>query len=148
MQTTIRRVILALLMALLPAGIARADETTTLLFTTNNAPTTPSNAQFMRPWAERINAAGKGAIKIDVRDGTVISDLSNYYDRVMSDVVQISWGMLNTVGGKFRFTALDVASLPFMARSSEEGSVALWRLYRSRCSTPNMPTSIRSCSSP
>ena len=35
----------------------------------------------------------------------------------------------NDVSGKFPRS--DVGSLPFMARSSAEGSAALWRLYRS-----------------
>ena len=120
--------ILVLAAISLGAEFARADETT-LLFATTNIGTTNYNVQFMHPWAERINADGKGALKIDVRDGTAIANFSNYYDRVMSDVVQISWGLQNTVAGKFPRS--DVATLPFMARSAEEGSAALWRLYKS-----------------
>lgn len=108
------------------ANLSRADEAS-LMFATTNIGTTNYNVQFMHPWAERINADGKGVLKIDVRDGTAIANFSNYYDRVMNDVVQISWGLQNTVAGKFPRS--DVASLPFMARSSEEGSAALWRLY-------------------
>jgi TRAP-type transport system periplasmic protein len=119
--------VLAGMMMVMVVSAARAAETT-LTFATNNVPTTNSNVRFFHPWAERINEDGKGVIKIDVRDGTVISNYANYYDRVMSDVVQISWGILDTVGGKF--ARADAASLPFMAQSSEEGSVAFWRLYR------------------
>lgn len=110
------------------ARSAAADEAT-LMFATTNAGTVNVNAQFLHPWAERISADGKGIIKIDVRDGTAIANFVNYYDRVMSDVVQISWGLQSTVAGKFPRS--DVATLPFMARNAAEGSTALWRLYQS-----------------
>ena len=114
--------------ALLACSAARADEQS-LMFATTNIGTTNINTLFMHPWAQAINDEGKGVIAIDVRDGTVIANNANYYDRVMSGVVQISWGLQSTVAGKFPRS--DVATLPFMARSSEEGSVALWRLYAS-----------------
>lgn len=123
--TRIKAPLLAVVLAV--AASAAAAEETTLMFATTNIGTTNYNAQFLHPWAEKINAAGKDVLKIDVRDGTAIANFSNYYDRVMGDVVQISWGLLNTVAGKFPRS--DVATLPFMARSAEEGSLALWRLY-------------------
>ncbi|HEX4194505.1 MAG TPA: TRAP transporter substrate-binding protein DctP, partial [Stellaceae bacterium] len=43
-------------------------------------------------------------------------------------VVQISWGLLSTVAGKFPRS--DVATLPFMAKSAADASQALWRLYK------------------
>ena len=110
------------------ASFASADETT-LMFATTNIGTANYNAQFLHPWAEAINRDGAGVLKIDVRDGTAIATNANYYDRVMSNVVQISWGLQSTVAGKFPRS--DVGSLPFMANSSEEGSVAFWRLYKS-----------------
>src|ERR1700685_1958463 len=119
---------LIVLLAVLGAiGTARADEPT-LLFATTNAPTTRLNMQFLHPWAEAINADGKGAVQIDTRDGTSIANFENYYDRVTSNVVQISWGLLSTVAGKFPRS--DVATLPFMAKSAADASQALWRLYK------------------
>jgi TRAP-type C4-dicarboxylate transport system substrate-binding protein len=120
--------ILAVLASAVSVPIAAAEETT-LVFATAAAGDTHPNTQFLHPWAERINDAGKAVLKIDVRDGVAIATTANYYDRVMADVVQISWGLQSTVAGKFPRS--DVATLPFMARSSEEGSVAFWRLYKS-----------------
>jgi TRAP-type C4-dicarboxylate transport system substrate-binding protein len=109
------------------AGSARADPTT-LLFATTNTPTARLNAQFLHPWAEAINADGKDVLQLDIRDGTAVVNVANYYDRVTTNVVQISWGLLSTVAGKFPRS--DVATLPFMAKSAADGSQALWRLYK------------------
>jgi TRAP-type C4-dicarboxylate transport system substrate-binding protein len=98
------------------------------MFATTNVPTAHLNAQFLHPWAEAINQDGKGILRLDIRDGTAIANVANYYDRVTSGVVQISWGLLSTVAGKFPRS--DVATLPFMAKSAADGSQALWRLYQ------------------
>ena len=115
------------LAALCGARLAAADETT-LIFATANAGESHPNALFMHPWAQAINADGKGVLNIDVRDGTAIANATNAYDRVLDDVIQIGWILQNDVAGKFPRS--DVATLPFMARSSAEGSTALWRMYK------------------
>ncbi len=129
-----------LMAALLAAGATRAEERV-LMFATTNAPSTRLNIQFLHPWAEAINQDGKGVIQIDVRDGTAIASVANYYDRVTTGVVQISWGLLSTVAGKFQ--RVDVATLPFMAKSAADGSQALWRLYKPVCWAMNSRISIR-----
>ncbi|HEY3916349.1 MAG TPA: TRAP transporter substrate-binding protein [Stellaceae bacterium] len=116
------------LAVLLVSRVASADETT-LIFATANPGDTHPNALFMHPWAQSLNADGKGVVQIDVRDGTAIANATNAYDRVLDDVVQIGWILQNDVAGKFPRS--DVGTLPFMARSSAEGSTALWRLYQS-----------------
>ena len=119
--------LLVLLAAVVAIPAARADERV-LMFATTNVPTAHLNAQFLHPWADAINADGKGIVQLDVRDGTAIANVANYYDRVTSGVVQISWGLLSTVAGKF--PRADVATLPFMAKSAADASQALWRLYK------------------
>jgi TRAP-type transport system periplasmic protein len=116
-----------LLAVLLATGAARAEERV-LMFATTNAPTAHLNVQFLHPWAEAINQDGKGVVQLDIRDGTAIASVANYYDRVTTGVVQISWGLLSTVAGKF--PRADVATLPFMAKDAADASQALWRLYR------------------
>ncbi|HEY3918970.1 MAG TPA: TRAP transporter substrate-binding protein [Stellaceae bacterium] len=123
MRALLRLGVLLAVLAAAPA--ARADERV-LLFATTNVPTAHLNAQFLHPWAEAINADGKGAVQLDIRDGTAIANVANYYDRVTTGVVQISWGLLSTVAG--RFPRAEVASLPFMAKTAADGSQALWRL--------------------
>jgi TRAP-type transport system periplasmic protein len=110
------------------ARSATADQVT-LIFATGNGADTHPNSLFMHPWAQSITADGKGIVGIDVRDGGVIANATNAYDRTLDDVIQIGWTLENNVPGKF--VRSDVATLPFMARSSAEGSIALWRLYKS-----------------
>jgi TRAP-type C4-dicarboxylate transport system substrate-binding protein len=107
---------------------AAADETS-LIFATANPGESHPNALFMHPWAQGINADGKGVLNIDVRDGSVIANATNAYDRVLDDVIQIGWILQNDVSGKFPRS--DVGTLPFMAHDSAEGSTALWRMYQS-----------------
>jgi TRAP-type transport system periplasmic protein len=116
------------LVTLLGLRDAAADETTWIFATANPAESHP-NALFMHPWAQAINADGRGVLSIDIRDGSAIANATNAYDRVLDDVIQIGWILQNDVAGKFPRS--DVATLPFMARSSAEGSTALWRMYQS-----------------
>ena len=110
------------------AGAARAEEVN-LLFGTTLPAQVHLNVRVLHPWAERVNAQGKGIVHIDVRDGSEIANLGNFYSRVQDDVIQISWGLRSAIGGKFPRTA--VGGLPFEVEKAEIGSVALWRVYKS-----------------
>jgi TRAP-type transport system periplasmic protein len=108
-------------------GMARAEET--LIFGTSTPPNTHISLRVFHPWAEKINQEGKGIIHIDVRDGFTLSNPSNFYSRVLNDVIQIGWGSNSGVAGTFPRT--EFSTLPFQAENSEQGSVAFWRLYKS-----------------
>ena len=115
------------------AGVSLAvpahSQETTLIFATVNPPSAHLTVNVLVPWAQRVNERGKGIVRLDIRDGLTLANLGNAYDRVLTDVVQIAWGTHSAVGGKFRKT--EVIALPFVAPvSAEEGSVALWRLYK------------------
>lgn len=112
----------------LAAGAAKADELN-LLFGTTLPAQVHLNVRVLHPWADRINDQGKGLVHIDVRDGSEIANLGNFYSRVQDDVIQISWGLQSAIGGKFPRTA--VGGLPFEVDKAEVGSVALWRVYKS-----------------
>jgi TRAP-type C4-dicarboxylate transport system substrate-binding protein len=121
----------AALMAAAFASVAHpaSAQETTLIFTTLTAANGPLAAQMLIPWAERINERGKGIVHIDVRNGLTLANFTNFYSRVMDDVVQISFGTHSNVGGKFPRT--NVAALPFESDKADTTSVALWRLYKS-----------------
>ena len=108
---------------------ARAQEPPTLLFGTTNPPQIPVNGQIMHPWAKRINEQGKDVVRIDVRDGPTLANFSNYYDRVISDTVQISWGIQSYIAGKFVGSL--APGLPFTSDKAEDASVAYWRMIKS-----------------
>jgi TRAP-type C4-dicarboxylate transport system substrate-binding protein len=125
-----RKIILAAAVtAGLVAGgaVAKAEEVH-LLTTSIALPNTPAS-QMMHEWADRINAAGKGAINIDVRDGFALVNSRNFYERLTGDVIQISFGSLNYEVGKFPLC--QVMGLPFVFDSGEEASAVFWRLYKS-----------------
>jgi TRAP-type C4-dicarboxylate transport system substrate-binding protein len=75
-----------------------------------------------------VNEQGKGALALEVIDGLAVANHGNYYDRLLNDVMQISFGTTSTVGGKFKKT--NVISLPLLVEKSEPSGVALWRLYK------------------
>src|ERR1700749_381107 len=119
----------ALALALTAMPNARADDVPTLILATALPPGNPLADQVLHPWADRVNAAADGKLKIDIRDGMAIANLNNSYDRVVADVAQISWLTHSNFAGKFKRS--NVGGLPFVSDKSEDGSVAMWRLYKS-----------------
>lgn len=112
--------------ALVGARAAAADEIK-LIMTTITQPNTPISQKY-HEWADGINAQGKGVVQIDVRDGYALASSTNFYDRLLSDVMQISFGSLNYLAGKFKLS--EVMALPFLMNSSEQASVVFWRLHK------------------
>ena len=100
-----------------------------LIFGSTNPPPVPVNPKFLDPWTAKVNAEGKGAVFVDIRHDPTIANFTNYYDRVINDVVQISWGIQAYLGPRFAKSA--VAGLPFIDDNATQPSVAYWRLYKS-----------------
>ena len=116
--------------ALLAAAVQSASaDPTVLRFAPGQNPGTFAYDDFYVPWSKKITDDSHGALSIDLRGGTAIANITNIYDRVMGDVVQIGFVLFNYVQGKFPFS--EVAALPNTAPDAEQGSVALWRLYKS-----------------
>jgi TRAP-type C4-dicarboxylate transport system substrate-binding protein len=120
------RIIFAFALAAFCASSALAEDR--LIFATTNASTTPGNMRVMHPWAARMNEQGKGELVIEVRDGPAIANFTNYYDRVVNDVVQISWGVQDYLGAQFQRS--QVVGLPFIFDSPTDAAVAYYRLYK------------------
>jgi TRAP-type C4-dicarboxylate transport system substrate-binding protein len=112
---------------LLLAPGAQAEEPK-LIFAVSAPASSHINVRVFAPWAERVNAQGKGVVHIDARFGTGITNPVNYYDRLTSDVVQMAWGTTGSVAGKFPLS--QVVTLPFLVGDGEAGSVAYWRLFK------------------
>jgi TRAP-type transport system periplasmic protein len=110
------------------ATSVRADEIE-LTFATGAQPGQSPHPQVSLPWADRVNAAGKGLVHIKVVEGFSVVTPQTFYDRLKNDVVQIVYGLQGSVGGVFRLS--DVVRIPYLVRKAEIGSVAFWRLYKS-----------------
>lgn len=105
-----------------------AAQETRLIFASMNPAGSP-NSVFFNAWAQRVNDAAQGTLKVEVRDGTAIANFGNSYARTMGDVVQIGWIQHAFVAGRFPLS--EVTNLPFMSDGHTNCSVALWRLYKS-----------------
>ncbi len=123
-----RNVVKFAAIALSIAWAGSASAQTRLIFASQSPAGTP-NTVFFNSWAQKINEAGKGAVRVEVRDGETLSNFMTSYDRVADDVVQIGWIIHSLVGSRFPLT--DVNSLPFIGDDNRACSVATWRLYKS-----------------
>ena len=111
---------------LLAAAQGQARELV-LKYATLDSPQAHLNVRIHHPWAKMVNKDAKGLFRIDVRDGATLANHGNIYNRVLSDVVQIGWGLPLLVRGQFEMTS--VVALPYLSGKSEVASAALWRLY-------------------
>lgn len=112
-------------------GIATpaSAEELVLKFATLDVPQAHLNVRVHHPWAAKINQQAKGIFRIDVFDGEALANHGNVYNQVVSNVVQIAWGLPSLAG---KFPLMDVTALPYVTQGdSEVASTALWRLYKS-----------------
>ena len=124
-----RFTVVAALFLITLASPAFADDAITLKFATLSNADGPLNTRMLHPWAERVNAAGKGIVQLDVRDGFAIANYNNVYDRVLDDVIQVAFTVTGSIAGKFALS--DVVDLPFLFDRPDDASAAYWRLYKS-----------------
>jgi TRAP-type C4-dicarboxylate transport system substrate-binding protein len=115
-------------LAALPGARPRAAETI-LIFDVIGTPGAATTVEALRPWITQVNQQAAGMIHIDLREGMGLATFENVYERVLDDVIQIGWGLPNAVAGKFPLS--EVPAMPFLVKSSEVGSIAFWRLYKS-----------------
>lgn len=128
------RKLFSLLGALSLVAAPPADAEIRLVFAAAQSERDQMSLEIFTDWVERINADGTGVVQIDFRPGMALANPGNFYDRVSDGVVDISWGILTQVAGKFpRMTVLE---LPFLTRDTtiatgEPFSLGLWDLYSS-----------------
>jgi TRAP-type C4-dicarboxylate transport system substrate-binding protein len=122
----LKRLSILLLASALLAQPVHAEKS--LVFGAGTPPQGPIHDSFV-DWVGAINAAGKGVVRIDFRPGFTMANPQNFYDRVKDGVVDISWGTLTAIGGRFPLSS--VVELPFLTDDAETASVAFWRTYKS-----------------
>jgi TRAP-type C4-dicarboxylate transport system substrate-binding protein len=127
MIVTVRRVLAAAALLAAMSQPTLAEENRLLL--TSLSPAGSPNSTFFNAWAQRVNDASQGTLKVEVRDGATLANFGNSYDRVINDVVQIGWIQHAFVAGKFPLS--EISNLPFMSDDNATCSVTLWRLYKS-----------------
>jgi TRAP-type C4-dicarboxylate transport system substrate-binding protein len=123
-ETDMKRLTMALLGATMLAPITASAET--LVFASTNAEPVRLN-RFFEKWVEKVNTEAGGALEIDLRHGPTLANHTNFYDRVVDGVVDISWGMSVFNPGKFRNSL--VMTIPFFVENSAQGSLAACRMH-------------------
>jgi TRAP-type transport system periplasmic protein len=118
---------LATLLAAAMPGIAHADNTVTLKFGFPAPITSYVNTDGMAPWIAKVEKASGGTLKIKLFAGETLASVRNIYERTLSGVSQISFGIFGPYAGQFPRT--QVADLPFLSDNTKISSTALWRTY-------------------
>ena len=108
------------------AGGARADEPIHFKFSVGTGVSSPTFVRATKPFLDKIAAESGGVFVIDVYPGGALASATNVYDRLVSGVYEMCYGIHGPIAGKFPKTS--VAELPFLATEAEHSSVALWKL--------------------
>jgi len=111
---------------LLESSAVRA-EPVTLKFATTIPPSNPIVTEVFEPWAKKVNEASNGELNIQVISGPTLANPANVWERTVSGVTEIGFGIHGAVGLPFPKTT--VTSVPFVVDDLTAGSVGLWRLY-------------------
>lgn len=119
--------LLAALMAAVATGAAAQDKTVLRLHhflpPQSNIP-----ANFLRPWAEKVEAESGGRIDIQEYPAMQLGGSpASLVQQARDGTADIVWTLPGYTPGVFRKT--ETFELPFMARSAEAASQALWRFY-------------------
>ena len=89
----------------------------------------PTFAQVIKPWAEAVNAEGKGVVKIDLFPGGALGGNPGLQPKLVLDGVA-DIALVIPAYSPGRFPDNDVMELPRMVNNSSESSVAIYRLYK------------------
>lgn len=107
------------------AGAARADDQIVLKFPF--ASVSPVYLQATKPWVDKVTEEGKGIFEFKPMPNGSLSTPQNVYDRLLNGVFELAYGNHGPLTSIFPRTS--VAELPFLVKSAEAGSTALWDLY-------------------
>lgn len=83
------------------------------------------HTDFMEPWARELEACTGGKVAVEIHPaGSALGDISRQFDQAAAGVVDIAFGHTGIPRGRFPRTAL--IELPFLAKSANANSFALW----------------------
>lgn len=89
-------------------------------------PTHPVVTEMIQPWAESIEKATDGRVKIKVL-AKALGHPKVHYDIARDGLADISYSVHGYTPGRFNLTK--IAELPFTGDSAEAISVAYWKIY-------------------
>jgi len=99
----------------------------TLRFSSFEPPQAYVTSNILTPWAEKVAAASKGTLEIQMfAGGTLGRNPAQQLKLVEDGVADIAWVIPGYTPG--RFDGGTVAELPFMVTESHKGSLAMWKM--------------------
>ncbi len=108
-------------------GIAQAQEVTLRVHHFLPA-VAPVPANFITPWAEKVQEESGGRIAVEVYPAMQLGGAPpNLIDQVRDGVVDVVWTLPGYTPG--RFPKAEVFDLPFIATDAESTSRAAWQFY-------------------
>jgi TRAP-type C4-dicarboxylate transport system substrate-binding protein len=128
MKKPLLRLTTAFALGLLSASAGQAqDKTVQLRFSHWVPPTHPMHAAAVA-WAESIDKASNGTIKISIFPGQQLGRAFDHYDMARHGIADVSH--VNPGYEPGRFPIIGAVELPFIFSNAKEGSVALDAWYR------------------
>ncbi|GAB4435837.1 MAG: TRAP transporter substrate-binding protein [Rhodocyclaceae bacterium] len=127
MRSTIRRGLAGLgLMA--AAGVVPAQEVVLKVHHFLPPPST-AHAKFITPWCDKINKESAGRLKCQIYPAMQLGGTPpQLIDQVRDGVADIVWTLPGYTAG--RFPAVEVFELPFMTKTAQGSSRALWEYVK------------------
>lgn len=102
-----------------------AQQTVTLRFHQFLPPQAPVPTQAIKPWAQQVERASGGRIKVQQFDAMQLGGRApELFDQAKDGVVDIVWTVLGYTPG--RFPKAEAFELPFLVGEAEAGSRAYW----------------------
>ena len=110
----------------LGAGVAGAAQETVTLKVAHFLPTSSNfHKLVLVPWCEKISKESGGQLKCQIYPSMQLGGTPpQLFDQVRDGVADVAWTLPTYQAG--RFTKSEVFELPFMVKSSEKGSQAMW----------------------
>lgn len=107
-------------------GVAWADSDTVVLKVAHFMPAaTTFHQKNLLPWCDKINKESNGRLKCQIYPSMQLGGIpAQLLDQARDGVADIIWTVPTYQAG--RFTKSEVFELPFLMKSSEKGSQALW----------------------
>ena len=91
------------------------------------APNHVQHKQVIEPWAKKLSEMTGGKVKVTIFPASSLGKPPEHYDLAAKGIADIAFPILSYNPGRFNLTS--VFELPFMFTTSEQVSVALWKVY-------------------
>ncbi|MDB5796774.1 MAG: dicarboxylate transport protein [Paucimonas sp.] len=107
------------------AGAASAQETITLKVAHFLPPASTAHAKLIEPWCAKINKESNNRLKCQIYPSMQLGGSPpQLFDQLKDGVADIAWTLPGYQSG--RFVVSEAFELPFMVKTTEAGSRALW----------------------